>query len=309
LDAPLRRFRTGDSVTRPDPLQFFKDSLKSEASYSDEIINIYLLRPVAAFIVWFLFPTRVTPNQVTIAAIVAGFAAAWAYLGITPGWFVIAGVLVTLKDILDDADGQLARAKQLYSRRGRFLDSIGDVAVNCALFCAITIAVLQSNHTMSIIVLGVLSFLGITLRVSYHVFYQASFLHLEKSYSLNRIIEEVTDADRMGDPVALRLQQIFNVIYTWQDKSISRIDKGCRGREFDENERRNWYGDKAGLRISGLLGFGTELALLSLCSILNRLELYLWLNVLLMNGICLAAITYRKFVLSPRIARTSEVLK
>ena len=296
-------------MTRPDPLQFFKDSLKSEASYSDEIINIYLLRPVAAFIVWFLFPTRVTPNQVTIAAIVAGFAAAWAYLGITPGWFVIAGVLVTLKDILDDADGQLARAKQLYSRRGRFLDSIGDVAVNCALFCAITIAVLQSNHTMSIIVLGVLSFLGITLRVSYHVFYQASFLHLEKSYSLNRIIEEVTDADRMGDPVALRLQQIFNVIYTWQDKSISRIDKGCRGREFDENERRNWYGDKAGLRISGLLGFGTELALLSLCSILNRLELYLWLNVLLMNGICLAAITYRKFVLSPRIARTSEVLK
>ena len=296
-------------MTRPDPLQFFKDSLKSEASYSDEIINIYLLRPVAAFIVWFLFPTRVTPNQVTIAAIVAGFAAAWAYLGITPGWFVIAGVLVTLKDILDDADGQLARAKQLYSRRGRFLDSIGDVAVNCALFCAITIAVLQSNHTMSIIVLGVLSFLGITLRVSYHVFYQASFLHLEKSYSLNRIIEEVTDADRMGDPVALRLQQIFNVIYTWQDKFISRIDKGCRGREFDENERRNWYGDKAGLRISGLLGFGTELALLSLCSILNRLELYLWLNVLLMNGICLAAITYRKFVLSPRIARTSEVLK
>jgi phosphatidylglycerophosphate synthase len=296
-------------VTRPDPVRFFKDSLKSDAYYSDEFINIYLLRPVAAFIVWLLYPTGVTPNQVTIAAIIAGFAAAWAYLGNTPGWFVVAGVLVTMKDLLDDADGQLARAKQLYSRRGRFLDSIGDAAVDCALFFAITIAVLQSHHSFLIVLLGVLSLIGLTLRVSYHVYYQASFLHLEKSYSLNRIIEEVTEEDRKGDPVALRLQQTFNVIYTWQDKLIAQIDNACKGRGFNENETREWYRDKAGLRISGLLGFGTELALLSLCSILNRLELYLWLNVLVMNGICLAAIAYRKFALSPRIARQSEAPK
>jgi len=293
-------------MTRPGPLRFFKDSLKSDAYYADEIINIYLLRPAAALVVWILYPTRVTPNQVTISAIVAGFAAAWAYLGNTAGWFVAAGLLVTLKDVLDDADGQLARAKQLYSRRGRFLDSIGDVAVNAAIFSAITIVVLHAHHSISIIMLGALSLLGITLRVSYHVFYQASFLHLEKSYSLNRIIEEVTEEDRKGDPVALRLQQIFNVIYTWQDKLIARIDNPCKGRELNESETREWYRDKAGLRISGLLGFGTELALLSVCSIANRLELYLWLNVLLMNGVCLTAIAYRKFVLSPRIAAAGK---
>ena len=296
-------------MTRPHPVQFFKDSLKSGAYHADEVINIYLLRPAAAFIVWFLYPTRVTPNQVTVAAIVAGFAAAWAYLGNTPGSFVAAGALVTLKDVLDDADGQLARAKQLYSRRGRFLDSIGDVAVNAAIFSAITVVLYRSAPSPGIILLGALSFIGITLRVSYHVYYQASFLHLEKTYGLNRIIEEVTEADREGDPVALLLQRIFNVIYTWQDKLIARIDGACMGRELTGDERREWYQDRTGLSISGLLGFGTELALLSICSVLNRLGLYLWLNVVLMNGICLAAIAYRKFVLSPRVTRLSEARK
>ena len=110
-------------------MKFFRDSLKSDAYYADELINIYLLRPVASVIVWLLSPTPVTPNQLTLAAIVVGFAAAAAYAG---GPIVLAALLVSAKDILDDADGQLARAKQMYSRRGRFLDSIGDFAVDLA---------------------------------------------------------------------------------------------------------------------------------------------------------------------------------
>src|SRR5207249_4258573 len=134
--------------------------------------------------------------------------------------------LVSAKDILDDADGQLARAKQMYSRRGRFLDSIGDFAVDLALFAAISFTLFHSHP--SVIFLGPLGLLGITLRVSYHVYYQASFLHLQDRYKLNRIIEEVTDEDRRGDPVALRLQLLFNAIYSWQDRLMDRIDRWCR---------------------------------------------------------------------------------
>jgi hypothetical protein len=111
----------------------------------------------------------------------------------------------------------------------------------------------------------------------------------------------VTEEDRKGDRVALNLQIVFNVIYTWQDRLMSRIDRFCKGRELTDGEHRAWYGDREGLRISGLLGFGTELALLSACSIINKLEVYLWLNVVVMNGICLLSICYRRFVLAPRL--------
>jgi len=300
---------------RPGPIEFFKQSLKSNAYYADEIINIYLLRPLAAVLVWLVYPTRITPNQLTVVAILLGCLAAVVYLAGTPLAIAVAGLLVTAKDIVDDADGQLARlraethfgvqarAKQLYSRRGRFLDSIGDFVVDVVLFAAITMVVYRALPDVSIIVLGVFSLLGITLRVSYHVFYQASFLHLENRYKLNRIIEEVTEEDKRGDPFALRLQIIFNLIYAWQDKLMYRIDMWCKGSAMTEERLQRWYSDNVGLRISGLMGFGTEFALLTLCSLFNQLYVYLWLNVLLMNGIWAASVIYRRLVLTRNFTR------
>src|SRR5512147_787705 len=106
----------------------YQASVKSDVS--DELVNTYLLRPLAGGLVRILYHTPITPNQVTIAAIVTGFFGAWLYLFGTPGMTVLAGFAVTAKDLLDSADGQLARAKQLYGRAGRFIDSIGDIAVN-----------------------------------------------------------------------------------------------------------------------------------------------------------------------------------
>ena len=202
-------------MPKTDPVTFFKQSLKSDSYYADEIINIYLLRPIAALIVWLVYPASITPNQVTLFAIVLGFSSAIAYFMGTPTALIAAGILIIAKDIFDDADGQLARAKQLYSRRGRFLDSIGDFIVDAAVFGAITYTVHLAQPQFEVLILGILSFAGITLRVSYHVYCQVSFLHLEERYKLNRITEEITDEDRAGDPVALNLQRVFIVIYGW----------------------------------------------------------------------------------------------
>ena len=292
-------------MAQVSPLDFFKQSLKSDAYYADEIINIYLLRPLAAVIVWILFPTRVTPNQVTSFAILVGFAAAYTYTLNTASAFAIAGLLVIAKDVLDDADGQLARAKGMYSRRGRFLDSIGDFIVDIAIFTAITLRVYQNQPGAGTIALGFLSLMGITLRVSYHVFYQVSFLHLEERYKLNRIAEEITGEDRKGDAVALRLQQVFLLIYGWQDRLMYRIDRWCRGpaKAGNDEQLSAWYSDRFGLRISGLLGFGTEFVLLAVCSVFNQLYLYLLLNVFLMNGIWLLSVFYRRILRAKNIAQ------
>lgn len=287
-------------MSRSSPLTSFRESLKSDSHHADELINIYLLRPLAAMIVWLIYPTRITPNQVTVAAIFVGLVAASVYTLNSPPAIAAAGLLVTLKDVLDDADGQLARAKQQYSRRGRFLDSIGDFVVNAALFAAISYVAFQSVPSWTTITLGTLSLLGITLRVSYHVFYQVSFLHLKGRYKLNRITEEITDTDRRGDPVALRLQQVFLLIYGWQDRLMYRIDKWCR-KGIGDKKLEAWYSDRLGLRLSGLLGFGTEFALLTICSLWNELYPYLLLNVFLMNGIWAASVIYRRIILRRRV--------
>jgi len=295
----------------------YRNSIKSDRS--DELINTYLLRPIAGIIVWLLYYTPITPNQVTIVSIMSGLVAAIFYLKGTASAFVAAGLFVTLKDVLDSADGQLARAKQQQSRIGRFLDSIGDFVVNAAIFGSIGWILYNLNGDLLMLLLALLGFIGISLRVSYHVFYQVKFLHLRQQYKINRISEEVRDEDLTKGGLELTLQYVFQFIYGWQDRLMVQIDRWSIGtvqnisesgqNRLSEDFFRNWYSDTTGLRISGLLGFGTELFLLTLCSIFNKLELYLYLNLFVMNGVFICCIAYRRFVLSSRIAaeKTSNI--
>jgi len=278
----------------------YSKSIKS--SLSDELINSYVLRPLANIVVRILYRSRITPNQVTVASIFAGFMAAFAYLKNNPMAIACAGLLVTIKDVLDSADGQLARAKQLYSRSGRFLDSIADYIVDVALFAAIGWVLTSRHESINYGFLALIGLVGITFRVSYHVFYQASYLHLQRVYETNRITEELSEEDKMGDPLTLRLQRIFQVIYGWQDRLVLRIDGWCKGVETNEGFQQAWYSDVWALRLSGFMGMGTELFLLTACSLLDRLELYLFINAVVMNVLLLVNILYRRLVLREKLS-------
>jgi len=50
--------------------------------------------------------------------------------------------------------------------------------------------------------------------------------------------------------------------------------------------------------LSGLLGFGTEYAILAICSWTNMLYLYLYINVFIMTGILLISVFYRRIWLA-----------
>jgi phosphatidylglycerophosphate synthase len=273
----------------------YRNSLKSDKY--DELINLYFIRPIAGLIVRGLYATPVTPNQVTLASIASGLIAAFFYLQGTSEAIVVAGLLITFKDVLDAADGQLARAKNQYSRVGRFLDSIGDILVNFFVFSAIGWVLFQSSGNRWMLILALLGFLGISLRVSYHVFYQVHYLHLQNLYMTNRITEEVRNGDLKKDKLELMFQCIFQFAYGWQDRLMEQADAWSRNHRTGTDLLNQWYSDATGLRISGLLGFGTELFLLMLCSIFHRLELYLYLNIFFMNGILLLCVLYRRFIL------------
>jgi phosphatidylglycerophosphate synthase len=280
----------------------YRASVKSDVS--DELINTYVVRPIAGLIVFALYRTPVIPNQVTLAGVVVGLVSAVMYGFDTPSATVAAGILLWMKDVLDSADGQLARAKGMHSRAGRFLDSIGDFAVNLAVFAMITLVLLSRTGSPGVLLLGIAGFLGISLRISYHVLYQVSFLHQENAYALNRTNEELREEDRRGDPFTVRLQSLYQILYGWQDRLMACLDRWCRRTVPSKEEIiHQWYRDQIGLRISGFLGMGTEVCVLVIFSVMDRLELYLFFNAIVQNGLWLAAIAYRRLILAPRLHR------
>jgi phosphatidylglycerophosphate synthase len=79
----------------------------------------------------------VTPNHVTIAAILVGLTAALLASCGGHAMFALAGVLLEANSILDSCDGELARLRYQYSRLGQWLDNLSDDVVDNAFIVAV----------------------------------------------------------------------------------------------------------------------------------------------------------------------------
>lgn len=280
------------------PSYSYENSIKSNKS--DERINVYLQRPIAGLIVRAVYLTPVSPNQLTIVSILFGVIGG-VMVALPDARLAAAGLCFYLKDVFDSADGQLARAKQQFSRRGRFLDSIGDFIVDLFLFGGICVFLCRGGTSILIsLLIGVVGFLGMSLRVSYHVFYQTSYLHREQKYQSNRISEELREQDYLEDRTTLWLQRIFLFLYGWQDRLMLLLDVWCfrKGNREHGTMPAAWYQDAIALRLSGLLGFGTEYVVLTACLLFGNVSAYLFFTLTFFNGVWLCSILYRKFFLS-----------
>jgi phosphatidylglycerophosphate synthase len=85
-------------------------------------------RPAGWRIATTLAPTRVSPDAVTLASLVLGVLAGHLFWYANP-WINAAGVVLFIwSDVLDSADGQLARLRGTSTRMGRILDGLADSA-------------------------------------------------------------------------------------------------------------------------------------------------------------------------------------
>ncbi len=120
-------------ASRPGVRELYRRSLKPQ----DLRFNVYACRPVAALLVYLLYPTRITPNQVTFLSLflaLLGDAALLFWTG--HGGMVAAAVLLYVSFVFDCADGQLARAKGQTSTVGSYLDFLMDEIKAVALIAA-----------------------------------------------------------------------------------------------------------------------------------------------------------------------------
>lgn len=98
--------------------------------------------PIENALVTRLAPTRITPNQVTIACTLLGFIAAWL---LWHGIFALALPLMYLVGWLDGVDGKLARLRLHYSPLGAG-ESYFDFAYENAWWIALTAHLAGAGH-------------------------------------------------------------------------------------------------------------------------------------------------------------------
>ncbi|HWA57980.1 MAG TPA: CDP-alcohol phosphatidyltransferase family protein [Gemmatimonadales bacterium] len=92
----------------------------------EEWADIHFFRPAGIRVARALYPTRVTPDQVTLICLVIGLVAGHLMVYRSVRLTLLGVGLFLVSDIFDSADGQLARLRQSSTRFGRILDGVSD---------------------------------------------------------------------------------------------------------------------------------------------------------------------------------------
>jgi phosphatidylglycerophosphate synthase len=185
-------------------------------------------RPLAHLVARALTPLRVPPPAVVLAGTATGIAAAFA---IGRHAFVAAALLLQLKTLLDNADGQLARMTGRVTEFGRYLDSESDLLVDAALFAA----------------LGV--WIGAPLAL-------AGFLLLTAVLSVNFNLERRYRGAPAESDRSSALARAYAFLYGWQDRVFEKIFRGRPSR--------------GSVALAANFGLSTQLLALGICLALGH---------------------------------------
>ncbi len=237
-----------------------------------EFSSEYFFRPIAHLVVQLLLPLKVQPTWLvvfhTCLGVFCGFL-------IARGELLLPAILIQIKTVLDNADGQLARASGMISEIGRYLDTEGDTVVNAALFAglgAITGAWLMA----------ILAFFTFTLLLSFDFNWEYLY-RLER----NEPFRASPDTSQENQSILKFLERVYAGFFKPQDLAIRSFSESrfeAVYRQYPRTDLRSIarieYHEADSLLVLANLELSTQLAVLGLCLVLGVPKLFLWFVLL-----------------------------
>jgi phosphatidylglycerophosphate synthase len=198
-----------------------------------------------------LLPLRVPPPAVVAVATATGLAAA---VEIARGRLLAGAALVVAKTVLDNADGQLARATGSVSAFGRYLDSESDLLVDAALFAAL-------GYATGGPLLALAGFLALTALLSVN-------------FNLRGLYERERGRQGAEPEEGGLVRRIYGLVYAPQDRAVARF-VAWRLRRAGLAERLAYH-DRATIAVLHNLGLSGQMTVLAAFLAAGRPGLELW---------------------------------
>ena len=187
-------------LTMPDGRRIGKLARSRKPRQGKDLLCEWVFRPLAHLVVLALLPLRVPPPAVVLAGAGVGLAGA---VEIGRHQFLVAALLLQLKTVLDNADGQLARLSGRVTAFGRYLDSESDLIVNAALFVGL------ATQVGPWLALAGFALLTVVLSINFNV---------ERLYRRER--GERASAMPEAEGAAAVLARLYGAVYAPQDRMV-----------------------------------------------------------------------------------------
>ncbi|MBZ0204623.1 MAG: CDP-alcohol phosphatidyltransferase family protein [Ignavibacteria bacterium] len=295
----------------------YKSSLK--AVEVEEIFDLILYRPLAFLFVKATYSINLTPDRVSVAALLVGSTAGIMF-GLGAFTFLAIGaVLYFTSNVLDCADGQIARLKKNGTKVGRIVDGVVDYVVSTFVFFGITIGLTSQYHAHNvnlwgnsllmwnpvtyIWVIGILGGISSAAQAFYFDFYRNKFLEIVYGKATN-IIEEIREYEDEqkkfeDNPGSSNIFERFLInVYLKYSRLQLKIQK--KHEEQNSNKcpdpKAYYTNNKLLLRLWSFAGSTTHITLCIVCAFFNNMELFLLICILPLNLLMLVLFFVQKKV-------------
>ena len=206
-------------------------------------------RSPAVYISNLIKNNAITPIHVTIAFGIIGLISAYS---IHKEFYIVAGMGLILKSIIDAMDGELARIKETPSYSGRYLDSIFDSILNFTFLLVISFK--SSNPTW----LGIIAYICIQLQGTLYNYYYVILRHRTVGADTTSKIFETSPPiafDEESQGTVNILFRIFQILYLPFDWLIFQLDKNA----FRIRQLPNWF-----MTLISIFGLGFQLMIMAI---------------------------------------------
>lgn len=275
----------------------FKNSLKSYDV--EEILDIYFYRPLSFLFVKLIYSTNITPNQISVFSMLFGILAGVSFAFGTPQSFVLAGLALLISNVLDCADGQLARLKKNGTGIGRIIDGFIDYVTGFSMFLGIGIGL--SIATGDYLYVWLITLAGAASRIFQNMYFDnyrnVYMLNVyNKGNNLEDEFEEFTRLKKVLERSKGRIPEKFLVnIYL---KYITVQSGSSKDERLNVSPEIYKNKNMILLRAWSWIGSTTHLTAAILAAVLNRMDIYLWVTFTLGNLMLLVLYIIQKKTLN-----------
>lgn len=268
----------------------YKNSLKM--TEVEEVFDIIFYRPLAFLLVKLVYPTKITPNHLTLIAIA---------LGVTGGYFYSRGtdiscfygaIFYLLFNVFDCSDGQLARLKKNGTPSGRLIDGIADYIAAVAIYSGIAIGYTnmpgQPSH---MIVLLAVSGISIIIQEALVDYFRTRFLDfvLERKSTFNEGIDEYkNEYERLKGQKGKWFDKTIISIYIKYSAVQRKLAARRKGEKmFKANPEDYLIKNRIIIRLWVTMGPTAKITTLIICSSFCRFDVFFWIIIGFFNVLAL----------------------
>jgi len=293
----------------------YKSSLK--AIEVEEIFDLILYRPLAFLFVKATYSINITPDMVSVAALTIGSTAGIMFGFGSYTFLVIGAILYFTSNVLDCADGQIARLKKNGTKVGRIVDGFVDYIVSIFVFVGIGIGLTKQFHwhevnlwgnsflqwdpVVYIWVASILGAISSAVQAFYFDFYRNKFLEVVYGRAQN-IIEEIKEyedeSERLKENGSHGFQRFLISIYLKYSALQLKIQKDHEENHNEQkpNPKVYYAKNRLLLRLWSYVGSTTHITLCVVTALLGNMEAFLIICILPLNLLMLVLFLVQKQV-------------